>query len=427
MQLNQNNHSLILDCPNCESKISLQTHYRAKNVACGNCKKLFAFDFNQNLQFDHEFKLAKKVKPTFKVGHEFLIESTLYVILGFVIKQESSYNTQWVEYLLFNPKIGVRILNESDGHFTFLHQISYFQENTYDEVVYPINTINKRFDLFSQYKYKIISAEGEFLNKISESSQNVCRDFVNSPYMLSYEKSQFELQWYFGEYVHHSTIESWSQQPVFLPPKEGVAPCQPFSKNYLVEDVYKISFFAVIVLLLVHFVTAGLINKNKVLSSKTYLQADSLRTQTFVSEKFIIDENNVACDFKISSNINNSWVETDFTLINDDNGDQFYFSKALEYYSGYEDGEGWNEGSRDGEVTLSNLKNGTYHFIMTTNYERNMPGNILNITFVQGVTLHSNLLIAIGIALIFPAITYILYRTHKRKQWFNSEYSPYEQ
>ena len=127
----------------------------------------------------------------------------------------------------------------------------------------------------------------------------------------------------------------------------------------------------------------------------------------------------------MQANVSNSWLEGDFTLVNEISGDQYYFSRAFEYYSGVEDGERWSEGSPGATVTLNNIKQGRYHLNMQLTNDGRIAYNQLSIFVVENVSLMSNFFITLLCIVIFPALIVYRKRRFDRKQWYNSNYSPY--
>jgi len=141
-----------------------------------------------------------------------------------------------------------------------------------------------------------------------------------------------------------------------LPVKEGVAPNQPFSLNFDQTFLIRLSVISIIFLFICQFILSGYITNSREVSQQFFSQNDSLSQRTYVSLPFEITKDNCAADIKLQGNLNNSWLETDFTLVNETTGDQYYFSGALEYYAGYTDGESWSEGSNGNTLTVWSIK-----------------------------------------------------------------------
>ena len=52
-------------------------------------------------------------------------------------------------------------------------------------------------------------------------------------------------------------------------------------------------------------------------------------------------------------------------LVNENNGEEVYASKDIEYYHGYTDGENWTEGSNSEDFNLCGVAAGKYHLTIT--------------------------------------------------------------
>jgi predicted RNA-binding Zn-ribbon protein involved in translation (DUF1610 family) len=412
----------IVPCTKCNRDIKLYTHQKAASFCCGNCGAYTIYDKQKTLKSN--YTLTKIKQKTFKIGTVFKIEDLEFVLISFIAKEETSYNTLWFEYILFHPVVGYWTLNESDGHFTLIKPSKYYVQGFENAKSLTLSETGN-YQLYSKYKYKIKHAEGEFFDDILEKSYSTSADYVNPPYILSYEKTKDEICWYHGEYIDHKTVKNWIKEDVDLPNKEGIAPNQPYSVNFSTEALTKITFVSVALVIICQFILSGFITIPKVSYKQTYYQDDSQAQRTYVSAPFEITENNSAADFDIIGNLYNNWLETDFTLVNETTGDQYYFSGAIEHYSGFSDGESWSEGSDINTLTVSQLKKGKYHFNLLVTNDINKPFRSLTVVVNQNVNLFSNFIFALICLFLFPL--YISFKRSRfdRKQWYNSNYSPY--
>lgn len=409
-------------CAKCAKETSLYTHHNAMAFCCSHCGAYNIYDKQSKIKSSFVFIKAKDI--TFKVGTIFTIKNVQYVLINFIVKEEQSYKTTWVEYTLYNPEKGYLTLNESDGHYSLLKlskqyrlQVERLRPVEFEE----IGTLQ----LYTKYKFKVKRAEGEFPYNIFTDKSPLCADFVKAPYIVSYEKTPDEVYWFEGEYCTQSEVQSWVKENISFPSKEGIAPNQPFVLNFSQTSLIRLSVIAVMFLILVHLIFANALNTGASVSNQTFYQTDSLSHRTFVSLPFEITNDNCAVDVEISGNLSNSWLETDFSLVNETTGDQYYFSGVLEYYSGVEDGYSWSEGTNRQTLTVSNVKKGRYHYNVDVSNEITKPIGSLGVYVKENVVLNLNFLIALLCLVAFPA--YIYYRKNRfdRNQWFDSDYSPY--
>jgi hypothetical protein len=123
--------------------------------------------------------------------------------------------------------------------------------------------------------------------------------------------------------------------------------------------------------------------------------------------------------------VENSWLEAEITLVNEQTGAEQDLNLGVEYYYGYEDGESWSEGSRKSEEMLSAVPEGRYHLVIvpmkpteTANFE---------VWVKRDIPTWSNFWIALGLIFLIP--TYQQYRkdSFEKQRWMNSDYSPYNE
>src|SRR5262249_46650539 len=83
------------------------------------------------------------------------------------------------------------------------------------------------------------------------------------------------------------------------------------------------------------------------------------RGQVLFSEPFQL-QGRPNIQISARADLDNSWLDIEGDLINEDTGLIQSFYVPLSYYSGVEDGEAWSEGSRENSTYLSALPAGLY-------------------------------------------------------------------
>lgn len=413
---------LELPCPECKTGLRLFANYRVHHVSCGSCGSIARFNEEGQLKTIKKLPITKT--STFKIGTELVIEETEFILISYTVKKETNYNTEWTEYTLFNPLKGTWFLSESEGHYNLLKPSRFFITET-SKILRDVEKDGARYPLYTKYKFTIKHAGGEFLTNMLTSPIPACADYTVPPHILSYESSSEEINWFEGEYCDHEKVKSWLKESVELQRKEGIAPNQPFALNFDQESLIRLSVIAFFSIILIQILLSALITTSTPVYSKSYGLVDSLSTRSIVSEPFTISENNCAVDFVLHGNVNNTWLEADFTLVNETTGDQYYFGKAIEYYSGVEDGESWHEGAQDETVTVNSVKKGKYHLNILLNNDGGRSYHQIDVTVIENVPLMKNFLITLACLVVFPLFIFYRRRNFDRKQWYNSNYSPY--
>jgi hypothetical protein len=154
--------------------------------------------------------------------------------------------------------------------------------------------------------------------------------------------------------------------------------------------------------------------------------AQNLKNQgMFVTPSFNLPDGTDNLEIQISAPLDNDWFFSEFTLINEQDGTEYDFTKEVEYYSGYEDGYAWSEGSRNGAAFLSKIPEGRYHVNI---YPEFSPKNdLFNLTILREVPMYGNFYIACCALLVYPIGYFIRKRWREKARWEDSEYSPYEE
>lgn len=412
----------MLACGQCGRETRLYTHYRAMAFCCVHCGAYHEYNEQRSLKTDQVITRVKE--PTFSIGTVFHIGNQDFLLINYLVKEETAYHTSWTEYTLFHPEGGNLTLSESDGHYNLMRPSRFFENVS--GVSRNVDFGEKGiFQLYSKYRYKIRHAEGEFLFPIS-GELPTCNDYVNPPYILTYERGTHEAVWYEGEYVPHLTLKSWLRVPAVLPKREGISPSQPCPDGIGRRSLGRLTAIAIAVLVGIQVLLSAFVNKPTTVSAHRYFPGEQPTQKTYVSPPFEISSDHVAADVILGADVDNNWLEADFSLVNETTGDQYYFGGVAEYYAGIEDGESWSEGSREATITVENLSKGRYHYNIDLTMDPAKPVQRVDVTVIQDVVLSRNLWAAVFCLLIFPVYIYLRRKNFERRQWSNSDYSPYQ-
>jgi hypothetical protein len=235
-----------------------------------------------------------------------------------------------------------------------------------------------------------------------------------------------------------------------MPPQVGVAPNQP---NPLTQEIvskvrkYWLSFLGVFFLIQMGFCIGN--------SSETVYKGDiefnaSDPQKTKVTPQFEIKERSTTLDIRFQSIVNNSWLEINADLVNDENGDNVEFAQGIEYYSGVDSDGAWTEGSHKASEKLATIPKGKYHLNLElsgpsldksnkkgqnpdcpTCLTIDIPGFtkpnsvVLNVEVRTGATLWSNFFLAIFLISFYPIFMLWKKRKFEVTRWSESDFSPY--
>ena len=313
--------------------------------------------------------------------------------------------------MLFNPLKGYATLAEYNGHWNYvveLHSIP--TKVTAQEFTYEGNT----YALYSTYGAQTPQAVGEFPFKLISSYEVRVSEYISPPYMLSIESSQEEYVWYKGEYIKGQEIKKAFQLEK-ITPKVGVGSTQPFVSGFRPAALANLSIFLILlftVLYLFFYYDA----KEQVVFNETYFITDSTAKKEIYTKPFDLKGGTKNLEIRINTNIDNTWMYTGFTLVNEATGDLYELEIEAEYYHGYDDGA-WTEGSSWNSKVISQVPEGKYYLIIYPDRQLSALSTKLEIVVTRDVVITSNMLLALIVTLIFPAIYFYRKKVFEEKRW----------
>jgi hypothetical protein len=241
--------------------------------------------------------------------------------------------------------------------------------------------------------------------------------------MWSREQSPEEgISWFRAIHIPSQEIKNAFGNAVSLPMALGTGALQP--NGYInMKDMLKYTLGAIAILILIHLGITRDSKQQLLIDSEVYF-SDSSNTQTSVVGDVHLDKRSSNVMLEITSLVNNSWVEVEATLVNKKDGTEYSVSKGVEFYSGVAEGESWSEGNQKAEVYMNTIPRGDYTLKLSAMRENgHFETRSYHVTGYYDVSTLHNLLICIGILLIWPVFKYITTYYSEKKRWSNSPYS----
>jgi len=361
-------------------------------------------------------------EPVLPLGTKGKIEGVVYEVMGFTIKKEQKYKYDWREYLLFNPFQGYAFLSEYDGHWNIVWPIENGPTKRTAESDFYEGGLH--YQLYQKYKAKVIYARGEFFFDVvdlTDSTQN--SEYIGPPYMYALEVSDDSLLWCKGEYMTPQEVASAFNVPVKnLPGKKGIGYTQPVMAGVKPGAIVGLTFFILLVLVALQFFFSGTAAE-KIVYQGNFSQTMLKDQKFFVTPSFQLDGGSKSLNIDIITPVQNDWFFGEFSLINDDTGTEIIFTKDIEYYQGYEDGESWTEGSPYGEAFLSQIPGGKYHINIYPEFSTS--SHDFTIVVKRDVATMSNFFVTLVALALFPVGFFIRKNILEKRRWSESDYSPY--
>jgi hypothetical protein len=363
-------------CPQCGGPLELRAPDRTERVGCPHCGALL--DARQG-QLRFLQALKAKVKLTLPLGSVGRLEGSELTVIGFLVRSVAIEHVKykWDEYLLYHPRLGFRWLTCSDHHWNYVQPIPPGSASAGGKTACYRD---RQFKLFQKADARVEHVLGECYWKVAVGEEVAVADFVRPPQMLSREISrqgnQEEINWSLGTYVPVSDIAKTFGLTT-LPAPSTVAPNQPFPYKSIYFSWAALGIVALLVGLFFHILHP----ERRVYAKTIPLQAS--RSEVFFSETFSLHGHEQVTVTAVAA-VTNSWIDIDGDLVNMETDLVQPFYLPIEYYQGVEDGEAWNEGSRENQVHLPAPSGGPYSLRLEFSRDQVNQPRTVDIRIAQG-------------------------------------------
>ncbi|SFE39488.1 protein of unknown function [Spirosoma endophyticum] len=421
----QTSPSATLPCPKCQTTITYYDVSGSLYYVCPNCYTFFKYENGEPPEILTDFPNTNP-SLVFPIGTEGYLNNQFVRVVGFIHKQEAGTSYNWTEHMLLQQDGRYVQLAEYQGHWMVIEPT----ERIYRQFSPGSNYIDadgKSYKLFNRYKADILNAAGEFDWNILDDKTLSVSEYINPPYMLISEEDDKRSDWYEAHYISQVDLaKAFAIDKQSLPASYGVGAIEPADP----EDRWGAAF-AFTGMMLVAVIVAQVI-LNIVKPSKQLLN-ESFRTEVdsagavkpVITSSFDV-AGSAALNFDLSATLANAWIELPITLVNEQSGRVYEFTKTLEYYHGVESGESWSEGSSTDNAVLSRIPSGRYHLNIYPAIEgvRLIPFRVI---VEQNTTLTSNLVGILVLLAIFPAYLFWSRQSFETRRWSNSDFADKEE
>jgi len=434
------------DCPHCHELIKLHDPDGSDFCVCRQCNSYIRFINNT---FPKVQKQAPKAQnqPLIPIGTEGIFREHKFKVIAYFERKEKGTKYCWQEFLLYNFEKGYATLAVFDGHWNFVIDKGWeptLRSAYSDSGSASCDGVDYR--VFNKYTPVTIGVAGEFDWDVLEDSPKT-NEYIAPPYILYRETGSAGTkysQYYLGEYIEADEIaQAFNIDIKNFPEKIGIGASQlsPFAEKF--TAVIKVAILSILAVIGLHMLIKTMRPERILLNSNFDIQFvdshprhDSISAfspttpssydfKPFVTSSFEQPDENAALDIKISSYVDNNWLETSIILVNEKTNATWEITKGIEYYHGYEDGEYWTEGSINADITLTEIPKGKYHLNIYP-ASGNADSKAMLISVVSNITLFKNIFLAIALICLYPIYCWLRISNFERKRWMNSDYSPYE-
>ncbi|MFT3825065.1 MAG: DUF4178 domain-containing protein [Chitinophagaceae bacterium] len=407
-------------CEQCKAVIGFRAFPLSQSFACPQCGARHIIGNNGIAKLRSRTQL--KTDPAILLYSKGKLDGTLYEVIGYTQKEDAEgYN--WREYTLFNAETGFAFLSEFNGNWIFLTE-----EQNAPVLIYRANSFTfhkQHYKLFNEYSFKITDCRGEFAENIFNDGNVKCMEYIAPPEMWIREYGGQGHTWYKARHITGDELwEAFGEDNVTRPYKIGMGVIEPV-KGFMHPDALLRNTVIAFILFIVLFAVTAIQNKEQVLyENTTYFYNDTATTfEPIVAGPFKLDKWRSNIKLDVSAPVANDWLEVNFVLVNKDNGDEFAAEKGIEYYTGYEDGESWSEGSPSDDIIIPSVPRGNY---LLQIYPSRAPASTVKEFTVKAtydIPMWRNFWL-FGLMLMAPPIILMIYAYRQEGvRWENSPFS----
>lgn len=426
-----------VSCPECQHPLPYYDAANSAFFACPNCATYFEEQTGQPPKIRGRFVGGPNfVRQALPLGAEGLLpDGRRYRVVGYMAKHEQkSADYRWGEYVLLSAPDQYAQLAVYDGHWQFIrpdatrHQIR--KPNSREA---EVGVGDDTFELYNKYSPRLQYAAGEFSWNILDDHLLTVQEFVAPPYQLSYERNgqTKKAEWYRAEHLEPRQVAQAFDVPASaLPYRRGVGAAQPAPGEATWQPLLTFTLVMALAAVVAQLVIGQVRPARQLLAQDFVTAPDPTPTATagqgavLMTRSFEV-ERPTALDVDLRVGVDNQWLELPVTLINEQTGQNWEFTKTIEYYHGNEGGESWSEGSTAGSATLTGIPRGRYHLNLYPQAENSNPLSV-SLTVEENPSLPSNLLLLLLLLFAWPVLQFLRRRYHHQQRWANSDYGPQE-
>jgi hypothetical protein len=354
-----------LRCAQCGAPLNL-AHEGILAVGCAQCGGVTDAETQALIS---RLNKGRRISPLIPLGKTGQFRGEKLEAIGFMQRFMTADGQRyyWREYLLARVgKPGYRWLTEYDGHWNVADVLNDAPASL-NKAIHTASTGTMRyrgqaFRHFQSYAATVEYVVGEFTWRVSAGERSNLKDYVAPPLMLSYESTNKEINWSLAEYVPPEEIKTAFGLRT-LPEPIGVYANQvsPWRARNRVAWRGFLGFAALALLLQLAFALFSPFSRPVYVQEGFTLQASE---EPRLSAPFALArQTNLRVESK-ASGLNNSWVELNLSLINEQSGEARHGDLELSYYSGVDSDGRWSEDKTKHDLVFRDVPPGTWRLML---------------------------------------------------------------
>lgn len=378
-----------INCTQCGNALDLFGGHNVETIICPACKS--CLDGKDEYKVISQFLSATKKMPKLplKIGMKGIIKDIEFTIIGYIRYKEDF--EKYYDFQLYSPTHGYAWLTRNDYNYIFSREVKDLPDvdnpmsQLYEGQKFTARDIT--FNVFEKGYEEIDYVAGELTWRGQKGDSSSYVTGVKPPYSYTITEENNELSFSFGEYIETEKIYE------IFGVKDDVPANSATPSPLLNSAIIQFFGFAIISFALVIYftVTGG--------GTKVFSEGINCRSlPTKINKKINISTPNKLVLLNLKCSFDNAWGYFDVRITRD--GKEYLnFAKNLSYYSGYEGGERWSEGSQSVDVYVRLPEAGEYELDVAGeggygNYGKGFSNKKLYISVYENVILTRYFIIA---------------------------------
>lgn len=353
-----------LSCTNCGGTISLRAAGYTVSLVCEHCgTTLDATD--PDLRIIAQANEAMH-RPLIPLGTRAMLRGTTWEVLGYL--ERSDGESGWAEYLLFNPYQGYGFLLDDGRRFSLGFLLDRLPDYSWGEMAFEGEGY-KRFG--TSYGTWVQFVVGEFYWRVAVEEHVRVSDYVRPGKMLSCEENDSERTW--TQLVMLNWGEAEKAFGLDRRPREYSTPSphEPSPYRESMSETLIIGVIAAVTLLVIAMMGGG---STRAGSAQIPVTIGGTPVTQIVRGIELPGRNTAIRIDARAGQLDNSWIEIDYSLVNRRTQESFEASTVAEHYSGRDSDGAWSEGDTSPTIKLSSIPPGSYDLVVEMSGHRWSPG-----------------------------------------------------
>ncbi len=429
-------------CPQCATQLPSHDPAHSRYFGCPKCRTFFRANPlapASGAQRLDGFKKALVPGPSLPLGLVVELGGYRCRLTSYQVRSEKNDRlAEWREYQLRpaeplagdDPADFPLQLAEYQGHWLLIRKAWQMPDRQEPRAVQDgswEDETGRNYRLWHRYKPLIRDAVGEFDWNVLEDESLLITEYTSPPYLLAAEQAgNNKPAWYLAQHLEPEQVAQAFAMPLSdLPAQQDVGAAQPNPTQHWPE-LARLTGLIALLLTVAQLLLLGL--KPTVNGSEEFVLTEpdaGATSRMLVSKPFEMREAGALAVTLEAPDLTNHWAEITASLVNEQTGRGYEFTRSLEFYEGVEDSERWTEGNRSAEAVLSAVPAGRYHFNLYPSLDKGTGAVALALRLEENTSLWSNYWLVLAALGLLPLWTWWRHRSFEQSRWANSDFNPY--